>query len=308
MSKILVVVIDALRPDFLSCYGHPYSDVSKAIDFYAGRGSVFLQAHGGANTPHGMAMLLTGRHDYNMDEWRITLEQMKPSLIDFFPNFYMLSANLIPKDFAIASGGDPEKCIDMTVPGCTLADEAIKNIIQVDNECDNWLYTVWFMDVHEYKKFDICMYPRGRKAIPPFKRTEDAVALDDTLPTEYLEIMRRSQYTCAVKYVDLMIDRLLCRLAEKRIKYDWLVIMGDHAEYLEPYYTHGRHWQYQITHAPLIIVGMDTVDKPMTRRNSITDRVDLCDVAATLVDLSGQSIPDEWHGRSLKEYFRMVEK
>ena len=132
------------------------------------------------------------------------------------------------------------------------------------------------------------------------------MALDDSMPDEYVEIMRYSQYSCGVKYVDIMIERLILRLWENGVNFDWLVIMGDHGEYLKPYYNHAMHWQDQITHIPLIIRGMRDGDAPITKRNSITTRVDLCDVAATLVDLSGQTIPESWHGRSLKEYFRMV--
>lgn len=291
MSKILVVVIDALRPDFLSCYGHPYSDISRAIDFHAGRGSVFLQAHGGANTPHATSLLLTGNKDYKMDEWKISLRKNGKTLLDFFPNFYLMTANLIPRNLFIESGADEARCLDAPFPGEMLTDKAISHLEKVGAESD-WLYIVWYMDVHEYKGINIAKYPGT-------KRSQEEIALDDAMIGDYKDILRYSQYSCAVRYVDICIERLINRLKKLEIQYDWLVIMSDHGEYLKPYYTHGIHWQYQVTHIPLIIRGMET-----TMRNSVTVKMDLCDVAATLVDLSGQRIPNKWCGKSLKQYLR----
>ena len=300
--KTLVVVIDALRPDFLSCYGHPYSNISKGIDFHAGRGSVFLQAHGGCNTPHSTAMFLTGRRDYDVDEWKITLKGTKPTLLDLFPNYYLYSANLIPRDLFLEAGAKKERCIAQTVPGYVLTNDAIRHMTDNLSSSDDWFYMMWYMDVHEYERLDIAKYPHAKTTLEG-KRTDADVALDEALLEDYKDILRHSQYSCAVRYVDICIQRFVNKLQNQHdIEYDWLVIMADHGEYLTPYYTHGRHWQYQITHIPLIFRGNGT-----TRRNTITTRFDLCDVAATLVDLSGQKIPKEWQGVSFKEHLRMRE-
>ena len=143
--KILLVVLDALRADFLSCYGYPVQRWTPNIDFKAHSGTVFLNAHGGANTPHGTSMLLTGRGEYNLDEWKITLKGIDKTLLEFFPNHGLVTPNLITVDLFLQAGGRPDRCTASTVPGATLtslAKDVLYDLHQEDR--NNWLFVVWY--------------------------------------------------------------------------------------------------------------------------------------------------------------------
>jgi hypothetical protein len=237
---------------------------------------LFVQAHGGANTPHATAMLFTGRRDYEADEWKVTIKNSKHSILEAFPNFHIMSANKIPVRLALEAGGDPEKCIEHTVPANILTRDAVQDIRKLDGE--DWFYTVWYMDVHDYLKFDIYKYPLGQEQAVPYIRSDEDIAFNNALNDDYKDIMLYSQYSCAVKYTDMMINRLYSRLTESEIYPDWIIFMADHGEYLKPYYTHGVHWQYQVTRIPLIILGMDKDGNFRTNRNSICSYVDICDL------------------------------
>lgn len=300
--KVLIVLIDALRPDFLGCYGHPYSDISPIIDEKVARGTLFMQAHGGANTPHGVSMLLTGRRDYDADEWKVSLRNTKNTLPELLPNIYLTSANPIPINLFIEAGLNSSNIIEEVAPANVLTATTVKSLRSLSD--DDWLYITWYMDVHEYKLINMYEYPKGHVLDCPYRRRQDDLIKDDILYDGYRDLLRYCQYSCSVKYIDLMLERLFARMSEASIFPDYTIIMADHGEYLKPYYTHGVHWQYQVTHIPLAIIGNNGDGSQSTRRNSICSWVDMCDLSTTLLDLFEVDKPSSWPGVSLRRCLR----
>lgn len=63
LPNILIISVDALRPDHLGCYGYD-KPVSPTLDSLANAGVVFTQAFSSAAwTSPGLISLLTGRHE-----------------------------------------------------------------------------------------------------------------------------------------------------------------------------------------------------------------------------------------------------
>lgn len=113
-----------------------------------------------------------------------------------------------------------------------------------------------------------------------------------------------SMYDEEIRYLDEYFGRFLNALEETGIADETIVVVvSDHGEEFMEHIMFGKHahaiWQQQL-HVPLIFRIPDFDSKHPT----IETPVSLLDVAPTLLDLSGISIPSQFRGRSLVPMMR----
>jgi arylsulfatase A-like enzyme len=112
-------------------------------------------------------------------------------------------------------------------------------------------------------------------------------------------------YDCGVLYADLFVGKVVEKLKALGV-YDEtaILISADHGENLGELNIYGDHqtadeWTCRV---PLILKWPGVTDGAASRHfNALHYQFD---VAATLAELAGASIPDSWHGRSFAESLR----
>ena len=104
-------------------------------------------------------------------------------------------------------------------------------------------------------------------------------------------------YRAAVSYMDAQVGRIIATLDETGLAKNTVIILwGDHGYYLGDYGEWCKHTTYEIAaHVPLIIAAPDLPKNKRTK--ALTELVDLF---PTICDLSGNHIPQNLHGLSLK--------
>jgi len=102
-------------------------------------------------------------------------------------------------------------------------------------------------------------------------------------------------YDTGIRYTDEHIGRLMNALADANVLDETIVVIsGDHGECLGEFNIYGGHRlaDEHTTHLPLII-RVPGSDQAGTTRNAFHYHVD---IAATLIELAGGTIPENWDG------------
>ncbi|ERH00257.1 MAG: arylsulfatase A related enzyme [Haloquadratum sp. J07HQX50] len=108
-------------------------------------------------------------------------------------------------------------------------------------------------------------------------------------------------YDAEIRYVDQQIGAVLDALRQEGIYDETLIVLtADHGEEFGEHGAYREHWSvYDGTQrVPLII--KPPADEPVSRGER-TDLVVNVDIAPTIADYAGLSMPDSWHGVSLRD-------
>ena len=121
---------------------------------------------------------------------------------------------------------------------------------------------------------------------------KDAKTLDDAKTRELIH-----GYRASVSYMDAQVGRLIKALDETGLVQNTVIVLwGDHGYYLGDYGEWCKHTTYEVAaHVPLIISAPGLPKNKRTK--ALTELVDLF---PTLCDLTGNPIPKNLHGLSLK--------
>lgn len=121
---------------------------------------------------------------------------------------------------------------------------------------------------------------------------KDAKILDDAKTRELIH-----GYRASVSYMDAQVGRLIKALDETGLAQNTVIVLwGDHGYYLGDYGEWCKHTTYEIAaHVPLLIAAPGLPKNKRTK--ALTELVDLF---PTLCDLTGNPIPKNIHGLSLK--------
>ena len=317
--NVLIVVIDALRPDHLGCYGYA-RPTSPSLDALARRGVLFADAVSPSTyTRAAVPSIFTSIHpaahgvfsqgkqvEVLSDEYATLAETLKargyrtaafmpnPSLHRTF-NFGQ-GFDLYDDDFPIRKGPPHE-----VYETARKINERALRWLRGDPEKPFFAY-LHYRDVHgpyvpppPYDR----MFPSSGAGRQLTKAEYRAQPLDIRHPRRYRDLGSYiNQYDGGIRYTDDRIEELLDTLKKEGFLDDTvLFITADHGEsFLEHgKWTHGTDVYEEQTRVPLLLVLPE--DRHAGRR--IEAPVQTVDIYPTVLSLLGAEIPAELQGRSL---------
>jgi arylsulfatase A-like enzyme/Flp pilus assembly protein TadD len=282
--NVLLITIDTLRPDRLSCYSDEHLQTPQ-IDSLAEKGALFLKAF--AHTPTtlpshtnillGTTPLYHGVHDNQnfivRDEFLTLAEHLKNS---GYATGAFVGAFPLDSRFGLTQGFDvyDDNYGSKNYQEFSYVERPAEVVVR---RAMDWLGNQtksWFLWIH-------CFDPHQQYDPPePFK-------------TEYKD----APYNGEVAYVDHELGKLLTYLRKHRLEENTLIIFtGDHGESLGQHgeSTHGYFAYNSTIWIPLIIVSPGL--KPIV----IEQNVCHVDIFPTVCDVLGMEKPDFLQGLSLE--------
>lgn len=309
--NILLISIDALRADHLSCYGYD-RHTSPVLDGLAAQGTrfsrAFVNTHG---TPPSHTTLLSSLYQ---ESHRVGIDSASaagrsiPSGVEMVQEIF---AGAGWHTLAVTGGGfmsskygfsrgfeeyfDRARTIDQ---GAKILSKHLRPLLRDDRPV--------FAFLHTYQVHTPYAPPRRfRRLFGEYRGTVDATskALLEVHSTaarsltredfEYLE----SLYDGEIRYTDEVIGRLLASLkAIGFLDHAIVVVTSDHGEEFGEHggVLHGGKLFEELLHVPLIISGAG-IDRGIVDPSLVS----LVDIAPTLLSLAGLEIPDAMEGRSV---------
>ncbi len=281
--NLLLITIDTLRPDRLSCYSTDFVR-TPTIDALAGRGVLFRRAF--AHTPTtlpshttillGVTPLRHGVHDnanFVVGEEFLTLAEHLKSL--GYATGAFVGAFPLDSRFGLTQGFDVYDD-NYGTRGASEISYVERKAGEVVAKAISWLggqRSPWFLWVH-------CFDPHQR--YDP--------------PEPFLSRFKANPYNGEVAYVDSALAGLFDALERKgETKNTVVVFTGDHGESLGEHgeSTHGYFAYNSTLWVPLIIAA------PGTKPGECRDTVCHLDIFPTVCDLLGARKPDALQGISL---------
>ena len=278
----VIILVDALRPDRLHCYGFPLA-TSPHIDELATQGTLFERVTSACSwTVPSVASLFTGTHvsTHGMDQFCMPGRLSLPTLAEQFRHAGARTAAVSANE-CIIPGAGYEAGFDEFVHKFDfpragwVTDEAVALLRRLSGQ--RFFLYLHYMDPHE--KYDP---PPGWTL---FGYTEE------------------QRYHGEIRYCDHEIGRLLRELDTLGHRKDTLVVfIADHGEaFMEHGFRfHGKTLHREEVQVPLILRLPERI--PAERR--VTTRVRSIDVTATIQDLMGLSTPRHVEGESLRPLLR----
>jgi arylsulfatase A-like enzyme len=281
--NVLLITIDTLRADWLSCYGSEHLDTPN-MDSLAERGVLFSRAFANTSTTlpsHANILLGTtppyhGVHDninFVVREEFLTLAEHLKNYD--YSNGAFIGAFPLHAKFGLSQGFDTYDD-DMDRPSLQdFMSEERRGEVVVDKAL-SWLKkrdAPWFLWIH-------CWDPHD-----PYEPPEPFV-------TQY----KAQPYTGEVAYVDFVLGRFFAYLEEKNLFQDTLVIFtGDHGESLGQHgeKTHGFFAYNTTVWIPLIIAS------PGFEKRRVEQNVSHIDIFPTVCDILNLEKPSFLQGVSL---------
>jgi len=282
-QNFLLITIDTLRADRLSCYGSQYPKTPN-IDSLAERSVLFSRAFANTSTtlPSHANMLLGttpnhhGVHE-NMnfivrEEFLTLAEHLKDN---GYSTAAFVGAYALDSRFGLSQGFDvyDDKYSRFHSVNLVSLERKAEDVIEAALEWLQSRISPWFLWVH-------CWDPHSPYDPPePFK-------------TQYKDHL----YEGEVAYVDLILGKLFDYMKEKNLFSSTLVIFtGDHGESLGQHGedTHGFFAYNSSIWSPLII------SSPETASGRVDDYVSHIDIFPTVCDVLGIKKPSFLQGASL---------
>ncbi len=286
-ANVLLVVIDTLRADRLSCAGYPRA-TTPALDALAARGVRFdaATAPRGKTTP-SMASLFTGLypHDHGVRDLTRPLGPRPTTLAESFRDAGYTTAAIIGNYVLRASlsglqrgfGHWDEDLPDRDgVPPDDVPQRRATSLVDVASRLLDGLQDPWFVYLHAMDPHGAYDAPAAHRVFTSAARdlvpdpTRPAprgrrpwIALYNVLPEEQHgeqvdAAAVRDRYDAEVRYIDAELGRLFAKLAESgRDRNTWIIVTADHGESLGEHhywFEHGRNAYEPSLHVPLIVV------------------------------------------------------
>ncbi len=308
--NVILILIDALRPDHLGCYGYK-RNTSPNIDNLAKEGAIFTQAISqGSYTPPSLFSILTSAYPstHKVDTFGVSSNKKIKTLPEILKTkgYYL---GLISGRGGMSEFNFPEleKKFDSFYPPHKkhiLANEVTDNAIQWLKLNKNKRFFLWlyYIDPHTPYK-PPAPYDKLYANDKFIKENNEHIPIADEsreegLSDEYKVIPRItavkgitdinyyiSQYDGEISFTDRQIGAILTEL--KRLDlYDntLIVITSDHGESMGErnfYFVHGVNLYDELLKVPLIISGRNVIP----RGKIINSQVRLIDIMPTILDI-----------------------
>jgi len=310
--NIVLILIDALRPDHLPCYGYD-EDTAPAIDRLAGRGIIFGNAISQSSwTKASVASLFTSLypHNHQAKKWRDVLPLEITTLAEElkrhgYRTFAVQTNTFIQTRHNFDQGFD--EYVESAYPECTadlVVDRAMEFFDGIEAEPKKFFAYLHFMDTHfpydapeaYQRKFiddDHVGYFDLTKV--PLKNIRSGAMQLFAEDKAHIQAL----YDAEIRFVDDQIRELIDRLKQSGLFDDTLfIITSDHGEEFWEHggFEHGHSMYNELLRVPLIIChpGLET-------RKKIGQLVRLIDVFPTLMGILDLDTEAEMMGVDLSE-------
>jgi len=307
--NVILITIDALRPDHLSCYGYK-RDTSPNIDKLAKEGVLFTQAISQAPwTAASLESLFTSTYPstHKVESWGVVLDKRIFTLAEIMrkKNYYTLAASgggRFYKEFPSFKRGF-SFFIDVVE-----TNEIVQQTLEWLEKLQNKKFFIWihFLDYTHapylppppYNKLFIShetnrQVPIGKgfgiKGFIP-----DFVAINNITDIDYYI----SQYDGEIAYIDEQVGKILDKLRNLSLDKNTLIIISaDHGESIDEhdfYFQHGYYLFDQLLKVPLIIKGPTIPEGKI-----INQQVQMIDITPSILSLLKINVNTTMEGTSL---------
>jgi arylsulfatase A-like enzyme len=307
--NVLLIVVDTLRADHLSCYGSPRS-TSPAIDALAVEGARFTRAYAtGPWTKPSIASIFTGLYPSTHGVTRIPrrLPEHIPTLAENlssqgYATAGVVSHTLIGSGYGFARGFDTylesesRGAEHVSTQAVTAqATGLLEELAAGDRPF--FLFVHYFDPHYTYRRHpDYGFAARGAGRLRGGESVRALRRIEASMTPEEIQLVR-DLYDEEIRYTDEGIGRLLAALRERGPELrTWTFLMADHGEeFLEHgHLGHTRTLFEELVRVPLIIRG------PGAPRGTRIDRpVSLVSVFASILEIAGIEAGDTGPGPSL---------
>ena len=321
--NIILIAVDALRPDHLSCYGYKRA-TSPNIDKLAKEGVMFTQAiTAGGRTDESVASILSGTYAviHQIKEWNMPINpsiKTLPQLLKqkgfrsaLFTNHAAIDITDIKDDFDLTyiKGWEEINAHRLTI-------KAI-DWIKKNKDKPFFMYLhykgshVPYRPPEPYKSRYLYDRYRIKKEIPISEDKDGKKRYDGSGKIPYVVAENNisdisyyiAQYDGAISYTDAQIAYLMDNLRQSGLLENTLIILtADHGEMLGEhniYFSHQTCYENNIR-VPLIIRYPELFSK----KKIISCQVSLIDLAPMILEIAGIDIPHYIQGRSLLALFK----
>ncbi len=315
--NIILLVIDALRPDHLGCYGYKRL-TSPGIDRLAASGVRFERAISQSTwTVSSMASLLPS--SYASQHGRVAEYPIKP-IPDGVTMLaeYLSKAGYCTSAFVTNPHLSPDLGFHRGFEEHTLLNDwqnPTDMMIQWIRHHENRPFFAFghYMEPHSlyfpHKEYDFLPGYQGRILNDPnkfcdlkiYKPGEPFQTKVNVRPGELEKMI--ALYDGEIRYADETISRLISELRGRKLARKTLVIItADHGEEFADHgwYFHGYTLYSELTKVPLIFSFPGLLPEGKT----ISTRVQLVDVMPTILDVAGIDAPSNLAGKSLLPLIR----
>lgn len=317
--NVLILLVDALRPDHLGCYGYPLP-TSPTIDGLARRGVLFADATSPATytraaVPSILASVYPGAHgvfsqgrniEVLSDKYTTLAETLKArgyATAAFAPNPSLHRSfrfgqgfDVYDDDFHLGTGENPD-----AYETATKIHDRMLRWLRANREKPYFAY-LHYRDVHgpyvpppPYDK----MFDKPGQGRLLTREELKAQPLDVRRPRRYPDLDSYvEQYDGEIRYTDDQIARFLATLSKEGFLDNTVIfVTADHGEaFLEHQtWTHGTSLYEELTRVPLLMV----LPKDKHAGQRVEAPVQTLDIYPTVLELLGAEIPKELQGKSL---------
>lgn len=303
--NLLLITIDALRADHLTCLGYS-KRITPNLDYFADAGVLFRQAISTSHmTPSSFVSMLTSTFPLMNGGWfdigkrgitlPLVLKQHGYHTAAFLSNPWLSSYYGYHKGFDVFNNSIPERgllyrlldrvlSVRLNPPFTGVRELNKKAITWLHDNRDDFFLWLHYMDVHG-----------------PYGLLRNIASLLHSFPRRSalrtVDINRHIDlYDAQIRYDDKMFGSLLHKLTELGILKDTLIVVtADHGQQFMEHGHYGHHFGLydELIHVPLIIVG------PGLKSRTITQQISLLDLAPTILDIVGIEKPKTFVGDSL---------
>lgn len=310
-SNVILITLDTVRADFVSCYG-VHANVTPNLDALAAAGTRFDMAISTAGvTPVSHASILTGLNNQS-HELRVLAAESGYTLPKDVPTLATVLANQGYHTVAVHSAFPVSRNFGFE-RGFEVFEDLNTELVHLSNEAKQ-VKSIW--DVKNFQRRSdetTALVERSLRAQEPFflwLHYWDPHDFDKLPPAERLEPREKffdesgeplrpgiELYKEELKYQDEQIGRLFKWLKERKLDENTIVVItADHGQGLHEHgwAAHRLLYQEQV-HVPLILVAPGATQRPV-----VTELVRTIDVYPTVLDYLGLKAPKAVEGRSLR--------
>ena len=304
---VLLIVIDALAADHLSCYGYQ-RETSPAIDSLASSGTIWLnmQAQSPWTLP-SMASILTGltvkthgcRH--STDNISYGVDPRLPTLATILLEGGYRTASFVNIHYLFADNYGMSKDFEYLRyhdEGHGMARATVDSLLawlDGDNFEQPFFVYLHLFDPHlpydPPEGYDTSYEPGGASGITDWKQN----ALDEWYPQQTAHLM--NLYDGEIRWTDSQLGRLFAELRERGLSDNLIIILtADHGEeFLEHGdWGHGNNLYQHVLHVPLIITGHG-MQSGMVDSTTVAQ----IDILPTILTFAGIPVPERAEGLNL---------